>query len=46
MTNMWTHGMEKHGVAMRAVAATVQYKLDEGNELFSVFVDGLMKHTL
>jgi hypothetical protein len=42
MANRWEHGMEKHGIAMRAVAATVQYKMDNGSELFPVFAEGLM----
>lgn len=42
MSNIWTHGMTKHGLAVRAVATTVQYKMDHGSELFPVFVEGLM----
>lgn len=44
MANTWTHGMEKHGIAARAVAVTVQYKMDHGSELFPVFVEGLMNN--
>jgi hypothetical protein len=43
MSNTWTNGMEKHGTALRAVAATVQYKMDHGSELFPVMVEGLMQ---
>ena len=28
MANRWENGMEKHGIAIRAVATTVQYKMD------------------
>jgi hypothetical protein len=43
MANTWTHGMEKHGIAFRAVAAAVQYKMDNGAALFPVFAGGLMQ---
>jgi hypothetical protein len=35
--------MDKHGTALRAVVATVQYKMDHGSELFPVMVEGLMQ---
>jgi hypothetical protein len=44
LANTWTHGMEKHGIAFRAVAAAVQYKMDNGAELFPVFAAGLMQN--
>jgi hypothetical protein len=37
MADMWNHGMDKHGIAILAVAATVQYKMDNGSERFPVF---------
>jgi hypothetical protein len=43
MADTQKHGMDKHGNAIRAVAATVQYKMDNGSELFPVFVNGLMQ---
>jgi hypothetical protein len=43
MSNTWTNDMDKHGTALRAVAATVQYKMDHGSELFPVLVEGLMQ---
>jgi hypothetical protein len=33
MADTWKHGMDKHGIAIRAVTATVQYKMDNGSKL-------------
>ncbi len=32
----WTHGFEKHGIAMRAVAVLVQYQMDNGSPIYAV----------
>lgn len=42
LAKLWSHGMEKHGLAVRAIVATIQCRMDEGSELFPVFVEGLM----
>jgi hypothetical protein len=36
LSNKWRHGMEKHGIALRAVAVIVQYQMDNGSPLYSV----------
>lgn len=40
MCGHWKHGMLKHDIALRAVAANVQWKMNHGSELFPVFVEG------
>jgi hypothetical protein len=32
MADTWKHGMDKHGIAIRAVVATVQYKMLNGSK--------------
>eukprot|EP00957_Ditylum_brightwellii_P074309 5646132-Ditylum_brightwellii.AAC.1 len=36
MSDTWRHGGEKLGIAFEAVAVTIQYQMDSGEELFSL----------
>ena len=36
MSQTWSHTIEKHGLAFRAVAVTVQYQMNNGSPLFDV----------
>ena len=36
LSETWRHGFIKHGIALRAVAVTVQYQMDNGSPIFCV----------